>query len=86
MGIPTVTVIVQGGLVQDVDIDGSVNVAVRDYDHDFTEASAEDGVYADDDGDLYIETLYDNAGDGEDNETDEEINHGARLNDGLPPV
>ena len=58
MSKPNVIVTVSGGLVQDVDIDGDVTVSVRDYDTDHDEPSAEDGVYADDDGNLYVETVY----------------------------
>ncbi len=50
--IPKITVIVRGGLVQDVEIKGRANVVVHDYDVDMDPGDRPHG--RNEDGELYV--------------------------------
>jgi len=50
--IPKITVIVRGGLVQDVEIKGRANVVVHDYDVDMDPGDRSHG--RNEDGELYV--------------------------------
>lgn len=54
----TVTVVVEGGVIQDVVCPKGVRVIVRDYD---TDGNEEDNLHYDDDGYPFVEGIWENS-------------------------